>query len=145
MRQKFSTSWNSSIQPRKQRKYLANAPLHIKRKMLSANLSKEERKKYGIRSIELRKGDEVKVVRGEHTKKQGKVASINKRKMKVSIEGVQKAKKDGTKVNLWFHASKLQIIKLNADDKKRLKNLSNKQPEKKENAHNIHGNSSASL
>jgi len=40
MKQKFSTTWKASKQPRKQRKYSANAPLHIKRKMLSANLSK---------------------------------------------------------------------------------------------------------
>jgi large subunit ribosomal protein L24 len=136
MKQRFSTKWNASIQPRKQRKYLANAPLHIKRKMLSANLSEEIRKKYGIRSIELRKNDEVKIMRGKFAKRQGKITAINKRKMKASVEGIQKTKKDGTKVNIWFHASKLQIIGLNTDDKKRLKNLSNKPGEIKENAHN---------
>ena len=47
MKQKFSTKWNSSRQPRKQRKYLANAPLHLKRVLLSANLSKDLRKRYG--------------------------------------------------------------------------------------------------
>ena len=50
MKRKFSKSWKSSKQPRKQRKYSANAPLHLKRKLLSVNLSKELRKKYGKRS-----------------------------------------------------------------------------------------------
>ena len=48
-------AWIASKQPRKQRKYLANAPIHIKKKMAGANLSKELRKKYGKRSMTLRK------------------------------------------------------------------------------------------
>jgi large subunit ribosomal protein L24 len=55
MKKKFSTKWKASKQPKKQRKYLAKAPIHIKRKQLSANLSKEIRKKYGRRSMELKK------------------------------------------------------------------------------------------
>ena len=65
MKKEFSTMWNRSRQRRKQRKYLANAPLHIKRKMLGVNLSKELRKKYKKRNIVIRKGDIVKVIRGK--------------------------------------------------------------------------------
>ena len=138
MEKKFSTKWISSRQPRKQRKYLANAPLHIKRKLLSANLSKELRNIHKIRSIELRKGDEVKILRGKFAKKQGKINGLNKRKMKVSIEGIQIQKKDGTKVNFWIHASNLQAISLVLDDKKRLKKKSqiNESKGGKEDAHN---------
>ena len=138
MKKIFSTAWNSSRQPRKQRKFLAEAPLHIKRKQLSANLSEELRKRYGKRSLEIRKNDEVRVMRGKFTKKQGKVIAFNKRKMKVAIEGLQNTKRDGTKINVWFHSSKLQIINLTLDDKKRLKRVNKKQEEKKgeKNAHN---------
>ena len=62
MRNKFSTAWKASKQPRKQRKYLANAPLHLKKKFVSANLSKELRKKHEKRSLPLRKGDTVKAI-----------------------------------------------------------------------------------
>ena len=62
MKQKFSTKWKSSKQPRKQRKYLANAPLHLKKKFISVNLSKELRKKHGKRNVSLRKGDIVKIM-----------------------------------------------------------------------------------
>ncbi len=62
MKKKFSDKWKASKLPRKQRKYLANAPLHIKRKFLSANLSKELRKKHGKRSIPIRKGDTVRIM-----------------------------------------------------------------------------------
>lgn len=133
MKNKFSTHWLSSVQPRKQRKYLAEAPLHIKRKILSANLSKELRKIHGKRSIEVRKGDEVKIMRGKFSKKQGKISSINRKKMKLAIEGIQIQKKDGTKVNVWLHASKLQVISLLLDDKRRIKN---KTKGVVENAHN---------
>jgi len=51
MKSKFSAHWKSSKQTRKQRKYRANAPIHVQRKLLSANLSKELRKKYEKRDF----------------------------------------------------------------------------------------------
>ncbi|MDO8459843.1 MAG: 50S ribosomal protein L24 [Nanoarchaeota archaeon] len=120
MKSSFSTAWLSSKQPRKQRKYRYNAPLHIKHKFLSAHLSKELRKKYGKRSLPLRKGDDVLVMRGSFKKKKGKLAIINLKNTKVAIEGIQRTKKDGTKVNVYFHPSILQIQSLNLDDRKRI-------------------------
>ncbi len=122
MRQKFSTKWKASKQPRKQRKYLANAPLHLKRKMFAAILNKELRKKYEMKNIEVRKGDEVMILKGTFKKKTGKISEANTKKMKVSVEGIQRTKKDGSKVNVWFYPSTLMIINLNADDRKRMKN-----------------------
>jgi len=126
MKKKFSTKWKASKQPRKQRKYRANAPIHIKRKFLAATLSKELREKYGKRNIEVRKGDEVKVMRGKFKGRQGKVTDVNVKDAKIGIEGVQRTKKDGTKVNVWFHASKVKIINLDTNDIKRLKNAPKK-------------------
>lgn len=119
MKSQFSTSWNSSKQPRKQRKFLANAPLHIKHKFLTANLSKSLREKYGKRSLPVRKGDEVLVMRGAFKKKRAKVSIVDVKKTRVAIDGVQRTKKDGTKVNVFFHPSALQIQTLTLDDKKR--------------------------
>ncbi|MBU1051631.1 MAG: 50S ribosomal protein L24 [Nanoarchaeota archaeon] len=120
MKSKFSTSWISSKQPRKQRKYKANAPLHTKHKFLSAQLSKELRKKHGKRNIPLRKGDEVLVMRGSFKKKKAKVATIDLKRTRIALENIQRTKKDGTKVNVYFHPSSLQIQTLNIDDKKRI-------------------------
>ena len=94
MKKKFSTHWNASRQPRKQRKYLANAPLHIKHKFMSSNLSKELRKKYGKRSFPLRKDDKVRIMRGEYKKKTGKILTVDLKKLKVLIDGIYKSKKD---------------------------------------------------
>lgn len=123
MRNKFNTKWKASKQPRKQRKYKANAPLHIKRKMLGANLSKTLRKKYGKRSIPVRKGDVVKVARGKFKKKQGKVLRVKTRDCKFYIEGIQVKKLDGSKVDVAIKPSNVQIIELNIEDRKRLKSL----------------------
>ena len=97
MKKAFSKSWISSKQPRKQRKYRANAPLHIKREFLSAMLSKPLRKKYNTRSIVVRVGDKVTVMRGQFKKKVGVVTSVNLNKSKVNIDQIQIVKKDGSK------------------------------------------------
>ena len=126
MKKQFSTSWISSSQPRKQRKFRANAPLHIKHKFLSANLSKPLRKQHGKRSVPVRKGDEVLVMRGKFKKKQAKITNVDIKRERVSLENIQRAKKDGTKVSVFFHPSSLQIHSLNLDDKKRFKNKEKK-------------------
>ena len=126
MKQKFSKSWKASKQPRKQRKYIANAPLHIKRKLLSANLSKELRKKHNKRNIPVIKGDIVKIMRGKFKNKKGKIIKVKIKALKIMIEGIQVKKQDGSKVNVPLRASNLQIIELNLEDKKRLKKKNKK-------------------
>ncbi len=133
MKQQFSTKWKASKQPRKQRKYIANAPLHLKKKFISVNLSKELRKKYGKRNISARKGDVVKIKRGKFKGKQGKILEVKLKVQKIIVEGIQVKKLDGSKVNVALRPSNLQIIELNLEDKKRLKNKKTKLKEE-ENA-----------
>ena len=127
MRNQFSVSWKGSKQARKQRKYRYNAPLHIRQKMISSNLSKELRKKYGRRNIELRKGDKVKVMRGEFKKKEGKIIDVDMKKLKVYVDTVQISKKDGSKINPPIDPSNLQIIEL-VEDRRRLSSEKSKIP-----------------
>ncbi len=122
MKKNFSTAWRSSRQPRKQRKYIAKAPIHLKRKLLSVNLSEELRKKYGRRNMIVRKGDTVKVMKGKFKKKQGKIISVDIKKTKLKIEEVSIKKGDGSKINVKIHPSNLQIVELNMDDKRRMEN-----------------------
>ncbi len=123
MKKQFSTKWKASSQPRKQRKYAAKAPLHIKRNLLSVNLSKELRKKYHQRNIPARKGDTVRIMRGKFKKKSGKIIEIDVKKTKLKIEGIIIKKQDGSKVNVKIHPSNIQITELNTEDKKRIKNI----------------------
>jgi len=112
MKKTFSTSWKASKQPRKQRKYLAKAPLHLKKKFLSVNLSKELRAKMKKRNIVLRKGDIVKIMRGKFKGKKGKVNEIKMKRLKIYVEGIQVKKQDGSKANVPLRASNLQIIEM---------------------------------
>ena len=120
---KYAKSWKSSRKKKKQVVYRALAPSHLRRKMLSSHLSKELRQKYKRRSIALRKDDTVKVMTGEFKKKQGKVIRIDAKRYKVYVEGIQTTKKEGTKINVPFDPSNLQVISLNLDDKKRNEKL----------------------
>ncbi|MEM1535155.1 MAG: 50S ribosomal protein L24 [Candidatus Pacearchaeota archaeon] len=122
----WSAHWKASKKPGKQRKYRYNAPLHIRHKLISANLSKELRKKYQRRSFPLRKGDIVKIMRGKFKGKQAKVERVDLKNLKVYLEGIAQIKQSGVKTPLPFDPSNLQIIELDLSDKKRVSALERK-------------------
>jgi len=97
MEKLFSKSWKSSKQARKQRKYLYNSPLHIRRKFVSSLLSNELRKKIGKRNIPISKDDEVKILRGQYKGKIGKITRVNVKKIRVYVDQAYRLKLDGSK------------------------------------------------
>lgn len=126
MKKRFVSSWNSSKQPRKQRKYRYNAPLHIKNKFVSIHLTKELRDKHNKRNITVRKGDTVKVLRGQFKGRSGKVERVDLKATKIFITGIENIKKDGTKTLYPFNPSNLMITELDLNDKKRVKSMERK-------------------
>ncbi|MBW2988979.1 50S ribosomal protein L24 [Candidatus Woesearchaeota archaeon] len=126
MKKKFSAKWKSSKQVRKQRKYRYNAPLHIKQKFAHSHLSKELIKKYKIRSLGLKKGDKVKVMRGQFKKHRGNVEKVDLKKGKARISGIEISKKEGSKTTYMINPSNLMITELNLDDKMRQKIIDRK-------------------
>lgn len=122
----FSGSWRKSGKPKKQRKYRIGAPLHIKQKLIHGHLSKDLRKKYGKRSIGLRKGDKVKITVGKFRKHEGKIGGINLKKSQIFVDGAEITKRDGTKKSIALHPSNLVVTELNIDDKLRQKMLERK-------------------
>lgn len=131
MKNKFSTKWKKSKQSRKQKKYVANAPLHIKGKLLSAHLSKELRAKYNRRSIRVVKNDKVRIMAGKFKKKEGKVERVDIKNSKVYVAGIEVIKKEGSKSLVPINPSNLMIIELNLNDKKRKNKLEGKKNGKK--------------
>jgi len=127
----WSKKWKSSKQPKKQRKYVYNAPLHIRHKFLSTHLSKELMEKHKKRSFPVRKGDEVEIIRGAFKKTKGKVSRIDVKKTKIYVEGVTRKKVDGTNTLVPIHPSNLRIINMNLNDEKRLKALKKSLKEEK--------------
>lgn len=112
-----------SSKPRKVRKRFFNAPLHVKRKMLAAHLSKELREKYGIRSLPVRVGDEVLVMRGTYKGRTAKVVRVSTKELKVYLEGITRQRSDGRVVHIPFHPSNLMIVKLDLSDPWRRRKL----------------------
>ncbi len=93
---------------------------------MSAHLSKELREKYKRRSLPVRKGDEVEIMRGEFKKKRGKVLRVDLKKYKVYVEGITRKRTDGTERLVPIHPSNLMIVNLNLQDKRRVKILERK-------------------
>ena len=83
-------------------------------------------KKYGIRSIRVRKGDKVKVMRGSFKGEERKIDRINTKTQKIYLEKIEISKIDGSKTTRPFNSSNLLITDLNLDDKKRMKKLKEK-------------------
>src|SRR4030067_2379058 len=88
----------TSTKARQQRKARYNAPLHKKRRMVSARLDSALMSEYNVRSLPVRKGDTVKVVRGneDFRKIESKVARVDVKNLKIIVENVTVAKADGT-------------------------------------------------
>lgn len=110
-----------SKKPGKQRLAQINAPYHIRRKFMTAKLVRELREKLGIKRLPVRKGDVVRVVRGEWTGHEGKVVAVDYKKIALHIDGVTIKKADGTPVYYPIHPSNVMIVKLDLSDKFRKK------------------------
>lgn len=77
---------------------------------MSSPLSKELRQKYNVRSMPIRKDDEVQVVRGHYKGQQiGKVVQVYRKKYVIYIERVQREKANGTTVHVGIHPSKVGV------------------------------------
>ncbi len=111
--------WVKSSQPRKQRRALFNAPLHKRQKLMSALLSPELRKQYGIRNLPVRKGDEVVIMRGSFKGHRGKVVRVDLRRMRIYVDGVTIKNARGEPRYYPIHPSNVMIVSLNLDDKAR--------------------------
>ncbi|KJE49460.1 MULTISPECIES: 50S ribosomal protein L24 [Acidiplasma] len=79
---------------------------------INVSLSKDLRKKYGIRRFPISKGDVVTIISGSRKGEGGKVIDVNHKNKKISIEGITIAKADGKQVAYYVDHSNLQITRL---------------------------------
>lgn len=106
---------------RKCRKAHFSAPSSVRRVLMSAPLSAELRSKYNVRSVPVRKDDEVQVVRGTYKGREGKVVQVYRRKWVIHIERITREKVNGQTVNVGINTSKVVVTKLKLDkDRKSL-------------------------
>jgi len=103
--------------PGKQRKRLYNAPAHLRHKMMAAPLSPELIKSKGAKALPIRKGDTVRIMRGDHVGFEGKVSRVDLKRYRIFLEGLTREKVDGTNIFVSVHPSKVMIRNLKLDDK----------------------------
>lgn len=110
-----------SSQPRNQRKFRYNAPLHERQSFVNAHVSKELASKLGIkkRSIAVRKGDTIKVMAGAQKGKSGKVSAVDLRKGIIFVDGMTRKTAKGKEVMLRISASNVYLTDLDTSDKLR--------------------------
>ncbi|MCH1422145.1 MAG: 50S ribosomal protein L24 [Candidatus Poseidoniaceae archaeon] len=127
-----------SMKPTKQRKAHFNAPLHEKRKRISARLQldKPDSRFDGVRTVTVRVGDTVRVTRGDlsnggkrHGGKRGAepltgpVIRIDSEKGRLYIEGAKASKADNKEEAVPVHSSNVVVVKLDETDKLRVQQL----------------------
>ena len=108
----------SSTKAKKQRKARAEAPLHKKKRMVAAHLDSALMSEYNVRSLPVKKGDTVKIVRGAKDFKasEAKVASVDLKECKIIIENVTIPKADGTQKPKPVDPSNVLLTKLDLSD-----------------------------
>jgi len=112
---------NVSSSRRKSRKAHFTAPSHERRKLMSSALSQDLRSKYGVRSLPVRKDDEVSVVRGTYKGREGKVIQVYRKKWVIHVERITREKVNGSTVQVGLDPSKCVLTKLKLDkDRKSL-------------------------
>jgi large subunit ribosomal protein L24 len=117
--------------PTKQRKMLYNAPSHIRHKLLAAHLSPELRASHLLKSLPVRSGDTVRVMRGDHKGFEGKITRTDLKNYRVYVEGLTREKVDGTTIFVPVHPSKIMVTHFNLDDKWRKNIVERKQAVRK--------------
>jgi large subunit ribosomal protein L26e len=90
---------------RKSRKAHFNAPSSVRRVIMSAALSSEARNKYHVRSMPVRKDDEVSVVRGTYKGREGKVIQCYRKKWVIHIERITREKATGVLPTPAYHVA----------------------------------------
>ncbi|MEM0147110.1 MAG: 50S ribosomal protein L24 [Candidatus Micrarchaeaceae archaeon] len=110
-----------SSKANKQRFARFNASMHIRQHFAHAHISKDLRQKLGVstRSIQLRRGDTIKIMAGSMKGKTGKVHSILLRNGTAEIEGITRKDAKGKEKFIPISISNLYIIDMDLSDKRR--------------------------
>ncbi|MFB6282376.1 MAG: 50S ribosomal protein L24 [Halobacteria archaeon] len=108
-----------TTQPRKQRKNLAEAPLHQRHNQVHSTLSDELREKHGTRRVRVAVGDDVEIMRGDFAGETGEVVEVDLDDYKVHVEDATVEKTDGEEVTRPIDPSNLRVVSLNFEDRRR--------------------------
>lgn len=128
----WSTAWQKSKNPQKQRKFRAKAPKHQRGRFVSARLKDSLREKLGTKSIPVRAGDKVEIMRGDYTGKRGTVDRIDREEYRLYVEGVKRETVSGSETMVSVDPSNVMLMRLDLDDDMRAEQYDLSAAEKEE-------------
>jgi large subunit ribosomal protein L24 len=105
--------------PRKQRRQVQQSSMHARKNHLNCRLDEFLQEEYGLRSLHVKKGDLVKIMRGQFRDTEGKVIRVDHKNMRVHLESATVTKSDGKEVNTPIHPSNLMLVKLELDNERK--------------------------
>ena len=85
---------------RTQRKLQLSASSSIKRRLMSCHLVKSLRDQYKIRCLPIKRGDEVKILKGKSKGKSGKVVQVYRKRNVIYVDKITREKQNGQSVFL---------------------------------------------
>ncbi|MBN2229568.1 MAG: 50S ribosomal protein L24 [Candidatus Thorarchaeota archaeon] len=109
----------SSKSPRKQRNKVQNSPLHTHKNMLKCKLDEFLQEEHGIKTLVVKKGDLVKIMRGQFRDTEAKVTRVDYKDIRVYLDSAVVTKADGKEAPVPVHPSNLMIVKLELDDERK--------------------------
>jgi len=107
---KFSNKISSQTRVNRKKYHIADS--NRRRVLMSSRIEKNFRKNYNIKTIPLRKGDEVKIMRGAQKGKIGKIVQSSRKRMIIYISNATYKKKNGEDAYQPIHPSNVQVQKL---------------------------------
>jgi len=112
-----------SKKPNKSRKAFYTMPKHKAVKAIASHLDKKFKAELGKRSISVRKGDTVRILRGTNKGKEGKITSVETTKGRIFVEKVMLVKSNGKEKQVPIQPSNVLVIDLDRTDRKRFKHV----------------------
>ncbi|NWF96691.1 MAG: 50S ribosomal protein L24 [Candidatus Thorarchaeota archaeon] len=109
----------SSKAPRKQRAAIHRGPLHAHRSQLRCRLDDALREEYGLKSLVIKKGDLVRIMRGQFRDTEGKVTRVDYSRIRVYLDSATTTKADGKEAPVPIHPSNLLLVKLELNDERK--------------------------
>ena len=105
--------------PGKQRRRIYKSPIHAHKNMLKCRLDEFLREEYAMRSMVPKKGDLVRIMRGQFRDTEGKINRVDYGSIRIFVDNATTTKADGKEVHLPVHPSNLMLVKLEIDDERR--------------------------
>ncbi len=95
------------------------SPIHVHKRFLKCRLDDVLREEYGVRSLGLKKGDLVRIMRGQFRDTEAKVTRVDYANARVHLDSASTTKSDGKEASIPIHASNLMLVKLELNDERK--------------------------